>query len=97
LREELKQEPQSNIIIPEDIVEAVAGRAGVPVSVVKSVLQVKDVEQLELIAKELAAQIPFGGREWAEDLAAYLAGCSAEEAEKLAQTIRAAKAKIDSQ
>ena len=49
LREELTQNPQSNIITPEDIVEAVAGRAGVPFSVVKSVLQVKEAEQLELI------------------------------------------------
>ena len=44
--------------------EAVAARAGVPVDVVKSVLQVKEPEQLELIAKELAAQIPLGGGEW---------------------------------
>jgi len=51
---------------------------------------------LELIAKELAAQIPIGGREWVEGLTAWLAGCSAEEAEKLAQTIRAAKAKTAS-
>ena len=97
LREELTQNPQSNIITPENIVEAVAGRAGVPFSVVKSVLQVKEAEQLELIAKDLAAQIPVGCREWVESLAAYLASCSAEEAEKLAQAIRVAKAKIDSQ
>jgi ATP-dependent Clp protease ATP-binding subunit ClpC len=97
LCEELKQNPQSNILTPEDIVEAVAGLTGVTVSVVKSVLRVKEVEQLELITKELAAQISVGGREWTEGLAAYLTGCSAEEAEKLAQAIRAAKAKIDLQ
>jgi len=61
------------------------------------VLQVKEPEQLELIAKELAAQIPIGGGEWVEGLAAWLAGCPTEEAEKLAQAIRAAKARIDSQ
>jgi ATP-dependent Clp protease ATP-binding subunit ClpC len=83
----------SNIVSAEDIVEAVAARAGMPVDVVKSVLQVKEPEQLELIAKELAAQIPIGGGEWIEGLAAWLAGCSAEEAEKLAQAIRAAKAR----
>src|SRR5260370_23653325 len=97
LCEELKQNPQSNILTPEDIVEAVAGLTGVTVSVVKSVLRVKEVEQLELITKELAAQISVGGREWTEGLAAYLTGCSAEEAEKLVQAIRAAKAKIDLQ
>ena len=91
------REPRaSNIVNAEDIVEAVAARAGVPVAVVNRVLQVKQVDQLELIAKELAAQIPIGGREWVEGLTAWLAGCSAEEAEKLAQTIRAAKAKTAS-
>jgi hypothetical protein len=77
-------------------VEAVAASTGMPVAVVKSVLQVKEEEQLELIAKELAIQILIGGREWVEGLAAWLAGCSAEEAEKLAQAIRAAKAKLAS-
>ena len=93
---ELKQAPQSNIITPEDILEAVAARAGVPVSVVKSV-QVKELGQLERIAKELGAQIPLGGREWVEGLVTYLAGCSGEEAEKLVQAIRAAKTNLDSQ
>jgi ATP-dependent Clp protease ATP-binding subunit ClpC len=92
---ELKQVPQSSVMTPEDIMEAVAARAGVPVSVVKSV-QVKELELLEFIAKELSAQIPLGGREWVEGLAAYLAGCSGEEAEKLVQAIRTAKAKLDS-
>ena len=86
----------SNIVNAEDVVEAVAASTGMPIAVVKSVLQVKEEEQLELIAKELAIQIPIGGREWVEGLAAWLAGCSAEEAEKLAQTIRAAKAKLAS-
>jgi len=89
LCEELKQNPPSNIITPEDILEAIAARAGVPVSVVKSV-QVKELGQLERIAKELGAQIPLGGREWVEGLVTYLAGCSEEEAEKLVQAIREA-------
>jgi ATP-dependent Clp protease ATP-binding subunit ClpC len=93
---ELKQDPQSNIITPEDITEAVAGRAGVPVSVVKSV-QVKEPGEMELIAKELAAQIPLGGREWVEGLATYLAGCSQEEAESLVQAIRTGRAKLASE
>jgi ATP-dependent Clp protease ATP-binding subunit ClpC len=96
LSDELEQHPQSRIVTPEDIVEAVAGRAGVPASVVKSV-QAKEVNQLEIIAKRLTAQIPTGGREWMEGLATYLAGCSTAEAEKLAQLIRSSKASLDSQ
>jgi ATP-dependent Clp protease ATP-binding subunit ClpC len=95
LREERKQLPPSNILTAEDVVEAVAGRVGMPVSIVKSVLQAKSTDPLELVAKELAAQVPFGGREWAAGLAAYLSACTAEEAERLAQAIRAAKTKID--
>jgi ATP-dependent Clp protease ATP-binding subunit ClpC len=87
--------PSSNIVTAEDIVEAAAKRAGAPVAVVESVLRVKQVDQLELIAKELAAHISIG-REWTEGLVAWLASCSAEEAEKLAQAIRAAKARMDS-
>jgi ATP-dependent Clp protease ATP-binding subunit ClpC len=95
LRAELTQHPPSNVVTAEDIVEAVAGRAGVTVPIVKSLLEGKGMEQWEPIAKELAAQLPFGGREWADGLAAYLAGCTAEEAETLANAIRAAKEKID--
>jgi ATP-dependent Clp protease ATP-binding subunit ClpA len=70
------ESPSSNIVTAVDIVEAVAARAAVPVAIVSGVLQVKEVAHLELIAKELAAQIPIGGPEWAEGLAAWLAGCS---------------------
>jgi hypothetical protein len=52
---------------------------------------------MDLVAKELAAQIPIGGREWAEDLTTYLAGCSAEDAEEVTQAIRRAKSRLDSQ
>jgi ATP-dependent Clp protease ATP-binding subunit ClpC len=94
LREELKQAPQSDVITPDDIVDAVAARAGVPVSIVQG-LQTKGLEQLQLVAKELAAQLPLAGREWVEGLTTYLAGCSKEEAEKLAQAILTAKIKLD--
>jgi ATP-dependent Clp protease ATP-binding subunit ClpC len=94
LNKELRQNRRSDIVTPEDIVEAVAARAGVPVSVVKG-LQVKELEQLQLVAKELAAQLPLGGREWVEGLTTHLAGCSKEEAENLVQAILTAKAKLD--
>jgi ATP-dependent Clp protease ATP-binding subunit ClpC len=91
LSEQLKQSPPSNTVTAEDLVAAVAARACVPVSSVRSVLELKDVGQLELIAKELSMHIP-AGHAWLEGLAAYLAGCSAEEAEKLADAIRSVKA-----
>jgi len=47
--------------------------------------------EVERLAKLLAAHIPPEGHEWLACLAAYLAECSAEEAEKLADAIRAAK------
>jgi ATP-dependent Clp protease ATP-binding subunit ClpC len=92
LSEELKLSPPSGEITPEDIVEAVAARAGVLVSAVRSVLELKDAGQLELIAKELSIRIP-AGHVWLEGLSAYLAGCSAEEAERLADAIRSVQAK----
>jgi ATP-dependent Clp protease ATP-binding subunit ClpC len=94
LLEGLGKKPQSHIVNAEDVVEAVASRAGVQVSAVRSMQQVKGMETVELVARELTAEFPVGGREWAEALAGYLAGCSPEEAEKLALAIRAAKAKL---
>jgi ATP-dependent Clp protease ATP-binding subunit ClpC len=96
LRREVKQNPRTNVLAAEDILEAVAGRAGVSVSAVRIVLQVQNLAQLDLVAKDLAAQLPFGTRGWAENLAAYLSGCSDGEAEQLAQAIRSAKARIES-
>jgi ATP-dependent Clp protease ATP-binding subunit ClpC len=97
LRDELGQTPQIDVVNPEDVVEAVASRARVPVEAVKNLLERKEVEPVDLIARELAAQFPVGGREWAESLAAYLAGCSVEEAESLGAAIRAAKARLGAQ
>jgi len=97
LLEKPGRQSESNVVHPEDVVEAVAERARVPVSAVKSLLRLKDAEPVDLVAKELAARFPVGGREWAEALAAYLAGCSVEEAESLAQSIRTAKSRLGSQ
>ena len=52
----LKPRPQGNVVSAEDIVESVADRAGVAVSAVKNVLEVRPLERLELLAKELAAK-----------------------------------------
>jgi len=92
VRGELKQDPPDNIVTAEDIVEAVATRANVTPEAVRNAMRMKNPE---LIAHELASQVPVGGREWADALVAYLAGCSAEEAAQLCAAIRAAKVKID--
>jgi hypothetical protein len=85
------------VVGAEDVLEAVAVRARVPVSTIKSVLETKPTDKLEIVAKELATNIPVVGREWAEALTAYLADCTADDAEKLAEAIRAAKVKLGSQ
>jgi ATP-dependent Clp protease ATP-binding subunit ClpC len=94
LRDELGQTTQNNVVDPEDVVDATASRAGVPVEAIRNLLALKEVEPVESVARELAARFPVGGREWAEALAAWLAGCSAEDAEGLAVAIRAAKGQL---
>ena len=95
----IRGEPKapSNAVTAEDVVETIAARANVPVSAVQSRLQVEDVERLDLVAKQLATQLPAGGEQWVDSLTAYLAGCSADEVDHLVNAIRAAKAQIDAQ
>jgi ATP-dependent Clp protease ATP-binding subunit ClpC len=97
LREDIARNPPINIVNPEDILEAIATRLQVPGTSVRNVVRLKNTEPLEAVAKELAAQFPIGGRQWADALASYLAGCSPEEAEKLAAAIRAAKSRLGAQ
>ena len=61
---------------------------GAPLPVVENVMRQPDPGRVEQIARELAALVPQG-REWLEPLAAYLAGCTEEEAVRLAAAIRA--------
>ena len=92
LRDELGQKPaQGSTITPEDILEVVAERASAPVTSVRQLIEREADGEWERIAKTPAEGISAGGHEWLAFLASYLAGCSAEEAEKLAQAIRAAK------
>ena len=92
LRDELGQKPaQGSTITPEDILEVVAERASAPVTSVRQLIEREADGEWERIAKTLAEGISAEGHEWLACLASYLAGCSAEDAEKLAQAIRAAK------
>jgi hypothetical protein len=52
------------------------------------VIQQPDPSRIEQIARDLVALVPEG-REWLEPLAAYLAGCTEEEARNLAARIGA--------
>jgi hypothetical protein len=92
LREEIAQKPaQGSTVTPEDILEVVAERASAPVGSVRQMIEREADGEWERIVKTLAAGISAEGHEWLACLASYLAGCSDEEAEKLAQAIRAAK------
>ena len=80
-----------NTLTAPDIEEVIAGRTGAPLAAVKTVLQQDAAGEFALIARELGAQIPLELREWVPFLAAWLANCSADDAERLASSIRALK------
>ena len=71
-------------VTPEVLEEAVAARIGASVEAVRSLLAERGNPPLDAILQNLGAAIP--------GLASYLARCSREDAEKLVQAIRAAKA-----
>jgi ATP-dependent Clp protease ATP-binding subunit ClpC len=75
-------------VAPRDIAQAAAALVGAPVGVIENVMRQPEAAGVEQIARELVALVPQG-REWLEGLAAYLAGCTEEEAGKLAAAIRA--------
>ena len=92
LRDEPAQKPaQGSTITPEDILEGVAERASAPVASVRQTIEREADKEWERVAKTLATGISAEGHEWLACLASYLAGCSDEEAEKLAQAIRTAR------
>ena len=78
-------------VSPEDIEEAVAARTGATLAAVKSVLAREDEGEVQRLTRDLAQWLPAEQRDWAPFLAAHLAACSADDAEKLAATIRASK------
>jgi ATP-dependent Clp protease ATP-binding subunit ClpC len=95
-RKKLGERPApNNAITSDDIIETVAERTGISPAAVRAALLVTEVDRWDAAKQELAGPIPLASREWVESLTAYLAGCSAEEAERLAQSIRAAKAKLN--
>lgn len=82
---------RDNRVTAQDVIEGVAGRIGIPVAAIQRLLAKESEEELERISKQLIPHLPAEGQDWVAGLAAYLAACSSEEAEKLAEAIRAAK------
>ena len=83
----------NNTVTPDDIVEVIAGRAGASLESVKRVLEREEDEEQKWIAKALTAQIWPGLWQYVPFLAGFLANCSDEEAQRLAEAIRTAKFK----
>jgi ATP-dependent Clp protease ATP-binding subunit ClpC len=90
----VKLKTPGGTVTARDVVETVAAFAGAPVEVVERVIRETDPEDINSIANALIALIPQG-RQWLEPLAAYLAGCTTEETEKLAACIRSLKGKTN--
>jgi len=80
-----------NALTAGDIEAVIADRTGAPVAAVRTVIEQAEAGEFERIAKELGAQVPVELREWVAFLAAWLANCSADDAERLASSIRALK------
>ena len=93
LRWEKADEAARPHVTAEDVAEAVVARTGLPLAEVKAVWQQPRVAEWQRLARELAAHIPAEGNEWLPFLAAWLARSPAEAADKLADAIRAAKAR----
>jgi ATP-dependent Clp protease ATP-binding subunit ClpA len=79
----------------EDIHAAAAARAGLDTEAVKRVLQAGRPGEVQRTAAQLAAAAPEHAGAWIPLLATYLAHCTGNDAEALAQAIRAAKSAPD--
>jgi|SRR5579871_75646 len=89
-QEKFKQSAPSNVVTPDDIVGAAADRANASIVAVRKVLEQGNEEELTGIVKAVAGVVPEGSA-WIPFLAAYLAGCTPDDLEKLIAAIRAAK------
>ena len=80
-----------NTLGARDVHEVIADRTGAPLAAVEAVLRQAQSGEFERLAKALGECTPVELREWVAFLAAWLANCPAEDAEKLAASIREAK------
>ena len=92
LREQSQGSPKPNQVVRDDIEQATADRAGVPLAAVRRVLADREAGPLETLTKALAAGLPVEHRDWAAALAAHLLACTPDDAERVARTILAVMA-----
>jgi ATP-dependent Clp protease ATP-binding subunit ClpC len=95
--ERLRQErnpddPTARNVTGDEIAAVISSRTGLPVEEVKSAWKQPTAGTWRSVLRSLAAAIPPEGNDWLPFLAVWLARNSPEEAEKLAQAIRQAKA-----
>jgi ATP-dependent Clp protease ATP-binding subunit ClpC len=93
LEDRKESNPPNDTLGPRHVLEVIADRTAAPLAAVQNVMERAQSGEFELIARELGAQIPVELREWVPFLATWVANVSPEDAERLALTIRAAKAK----
>jgi hypothetical protein len=92
LRQEFRPEQQTNLVTADDILDVIAARTSLTVTAVRTALQkAQTPDPRDELRNELATRIPIGRRDWIESLLAYVADCSAEDADYLLQAIRTAK------
>jgi ATP-dependent Clp protease ATP-binding subunit ClpC len=95
-RAKLRRDQSDRTVTPQDVEEAVAERLGVPLTEVRKLLELRQPNELRTVTDELLSRMPADSREWMPLLAGYLVRCSREEADKLAEAVQAAKAKVSS-
>ena len=79
-------------VTKEDLEASIAERAGVSIEAVRQVLAQKKGKEPQLAAEKLAEAVPRDQREWLPFLAAYVAGSSKADVERLADAMRELKA-----
>jgi ATP-dependent Clp protease ATP-binding subunit ClpC len=85
-------DPAARNVSADEIAAVISSRTGLPVEEVMSAWKQPTAGTWRRVLRSLAAAIPPDGNDWLPFLAVWLARSSPEEAEKLAQAIRQAKA-----
>jgi ATP-dependent Clp protease ATP-binding subunit ClpC len=92
LRREAGGNASPGVVTADEIAGVISDRTELPLQTVKSMWMQPTAGTWQLVLDELAGAIPVEGNEWLPFLAVWLAHGSQDEAEKLVQAIRQAKA-----